>query len=98
MRRAPWRSHFDELLVIYVGPQAAEALGAMQSAKGHRVVCHATAAALLRHLRTLHFAPDALVVHCETPCAHPLLPDRARRFVYPRARAPRLTRPPRERR
>lgn len=40
----------------------------MRAQPGLVLVTHTTAAAFLRHLFTLHYLPDVLVLHNETPC------------------------------
>ena len=67
-RRLQYRSQFGALLVIYVGPDAEEVAEPLRSQPDLVVVAHATAADFLRHLFSLHYLPDVLIMHDETPC------------------------------
>ena len=72
MRRAPYRSQFGTRLVVTVGPGAEDALGALRDAGGYRIVSLDDVAAFVRYLDSLHYFPDVVVLHLDTPCA-PLL-------------------------
>ena len=55
--------------MIYVGPDSEALVPALRKQPGFVVVVHATAAAFLRHLFSLHYLPDVLIMHADTPCA-----------------------------